>query len=217
MAATACPVCELHAESTFKIEGMDCHEEVAILERRLKRLTGLESLDAIAAGGGPQDHTMVWWDARPQPRLGTVELREVDVQTDLESAAAITALAEDLGKVPAQANDFPGFVSNRILMPFINEAVWALHDGVAEAERIELRGVALLRRGVRLVADQNDPRVEPPDHLGHRGLGVAELGNRVGHRHQHPLALRGRHLLAGQPMAASGQLLDLHGGQSTPL
>ena len=36
---------------------------------------------------------MVWWDARPQPRLGTVELREVDVQTDLESAAALTALA----------------------------------------------------------------------------------------------------------------------------
>jgi carboxylate-amine ligase len=36
---------------------------------------------------------MVWWDARPQPRLGTVELREIDVQTDLESAAAIAALA----------------------------------------------------------------------------------------------------------------------------
>jgi Cd2+/Zn2+-exporting ATPase len=41
-----CPVCEVHAESTFKIEGMDCHEEVAILERRLKRLAGLETLDA---------------------------------------------------------------------------------------------------------------------------------------------------------------------------
>jgi 3-hydroxybutyryl-CoA dehydrogenase len=39
--------------------------------------------------------------------------------------------------VPAVANDFPGFVSNRILMPFINEAVWALHDGVAEAEAID--------------------------------------------------------------------------------
>jgi Zn2+/Cd2+-exporting ATPase len=44
--STPCPVCELHAESTFKIEGMDCHEEVAILEHRLKRLTGLEALDA---------------------------------------------------------------------------------------------------------------------------------------------------------------------------
>ena len=53
----------------------------------------LACLDAVRAGGGPTDHTMVWWDARPQPRLGTVELREVDSQTDLESAAAIAALA----------------------------------------------------------------------------------------------------------------------------
>ena len=53
----------------------------------------LACLDAVRAGGGPTDHTMVWWDARPQARLGTVELREVDAQTDLRSAAAITALA----------------------------------------------------------------------------------------------------------------------------
>jgi Cd2+/Zn2+-exporting ATPase len=45
-----CRVCELHAESTFKIEGMDCHEEVAILEVRLKRLAGLEALDADVIG-----------------------------------------------------------------------------------------------------------------------------------------------------------------------
>jgi len=53
----------------------------------------LACLDAVRAGGGPMDHTMVWWDARPQARLGTVELREVDAQTDLTSAAAIAALA----------------------------------------------------------------------------------------------------------------------------
>ena len=47
---TTCTVCELHAESVFKIEGMDCHEEVAILERRLKRLAGLEALDADVLG-----------------------------------------------------------------------------------------------------------------------------------------------------------------------
>ena len=45
-----CTTCELHAESTFRIEGMDCHEEVAILERRLSRLTGLEGLDADVVG-----------------------------------------------------------------------------------------------------------------------------------------------------------------------
>jgi 3-hydroxybutyryl-CoA dehydrogenase len=58
-------------------------------------------------------------------------------QTSDETADAITELARKLGKTPAVANDFPGFVSNRILMPFINEAVWALHDGVAEAEAID--------------------------------------------------------------------------------
>ncbi len=47
---TTCSVCELHAESTFKIEGMDCHEEVAVLERRLKGLAGLEALDADVIG-----------------------------------------------------------------------------------------------------------------------------------------------------------------------
>ncbi len=46
-----CPVCEVHAESIFRIEGMDCHEEVAILERRLKRLPGLEAMTADVVAG----------------------------------------------------------------------------------------------------------------------------------------------------------------------
>jgi 3-hydroxybutyryl-CoA dehydrogenase len=72
----------------------------------------------------------------PVPVLKLVEVvrgRETSDQT----AAAITALAEELGKTPAVANDFPGFVSNRILMPYLNEAVWALHEGVAEPEAID--------------------------------------------------------------------------------
>jgi Zn2+/Cd2+-exporting ATPase len=47
----ACPVCEIHAESVFRIEGMDCHEEVSILERRLKPLKGLEAMSADVVGG----------------------------------------------------------------------------------------------------------------------------------------------------------------------
>jgi len=72
----------------------------------------------------------------PVPVLTLVEVIRA-VQTSDDTAAAITELAEDLGKVPAQANDFPGFVSNRILMPFINEAAYALLEGVAEAEAID--------------------------------------------------------------------------------
>src|SRR5215471_3656722 len=50
MAAPTCSVCELHAESTFKIEGMDCREEVAILERRFKNLKGVEDFSADLMG-----------------------------------------------------------------------------------------------------------------------------------------------------------------------
>jgi 3-hydroxybutyryl-CoA dehydrogenase len=72
----------------------------------------------------------------PVPVLKLVEVVRGRETSD-ETVDAIVAFAEELGKVPALANDFPGFVSNRILMPFINEAVWALHDGVAEAEAID--------------------------------------------------------------------------------
>jgi len=72
----------------------------------------------------------------PVPVLALVEVIRAD-QTSDETAEAIVALARDLGKTPAEANDFPGFVSNRILMPFINEAAYALMEGVAEAEAID--------------------------------------------------------------------------------
>jgi 3-hydroxybutyryl-CoA dehydrogenase len=72
----------------------------------------------------------------PVPVLKLVEVIRA-VQTSDETAAAIIELARELGKEPAEVNDFPGFVSNRILMPFINEAAYALMEGVAEPEAID--------------------------------------------------------------------------------
>ncbi|HSI98716.1 MAG TPA: 3-hydroxyacyl-CoA dehydrogenase NAD-binding domain-containing protein [Gaiellaceae bacterium] len=72
----------------------------------------------------------------PVPVMALVEVVRTP-QTSDETASAVVELAHELGKTPAEANDFPGFVSNRILMPYINEAVWALHDGVAEPEAID--------------------------------------------------------------------------------
>jgi 3-hydroxybutyryl-CoA dehydrogenase len=72
----------------------------------------------------------------PVPVLKLVEVIRA-VQTSDETAAAVVALARDLGKEPAEARDFPGFVSNRILMPFINEAAYALMEGVAEPNAID--------------------------------------------------------------------------------
>jgi carboxylate-amine ligase len=63
----------------------------------------LQTLDGIAAGGGPRDHTMVWWDARLQPRLGTIELRELDVQTGLEETAGMAALVHALARRAAES------------------------------------------------------------------------------------------------------------------
>ena len=72
----------------------------------------------------------------PVPVLKLVEVIS-SAQTSNETRAAIVALAEDLGKVPAEARDSPGFVSNRILMPFLNEAAYALLEEVAEPEAID--------------------------------------------------------------------------------
>jgi 3-hydroxybutyryl-CoA dehydrogenase len=72
----------------------------------------------------------------PVPVMALVEIVSTK-ETSAETKAAVVELAQELGKTPAEANDFPGFVSNRVLLPFINEAVWALHDGVAEPEAID--------------------------------------------------------------------------------
>jgi 3-hydroxybutyryl-CoA dehydrogenase len=91
---------------------------------------------SLAAVTGRPDKVIGMHFFNPVPVLKLVEIIRARDTSD-DTADAITELAHDLGKTPAVANDFPGFVSNRILMPFINEAVWALHDGVAEAEAID--------------------------------------------------------------------------------
>jgi 3-hydroxybutyryl-CoA dehydrogenase len=72
----------------------------------------------------------------PVPVLKLVEVIR-GLETSDDTARAIVELAIDLGKTPAEARDLPGFVSNRILMPFINEAAYALLEGVADAEAID--------------------------------------------------------------------------------
>jgi 3-hydroxybutyryl-CoA dehydrogenase len=124
-------------------------EDAAVKEDIFRRADGLLPLEAVlasntssipigslAAATSRPDRVIGMHFFNPVPVLKLVEVIRGQATSD-ETAAAVVAFAEELGKVPAQANDFPGFVSNRILMPFINEAVWALHDGVAEAEAID--------------------------------------------------------------------------------
>jgi 3-hydroxybutyryl-CoA dehydrogenase len=91
---------------------------------------------SLAAATGRPDRVIGMHFFNPVPVMALVEVVTTP-RTSEDTRAAIVALAEELGKTPAEANDFPGFVSNRILMPYVNEAVWALHDGVAEADAID--------------------------------------------------------------------------------
>jgi 3-hydroxybutyryl-CoA dehydrogenase len=93
-------------------------------------------ITSLAAATSRPDRVIGMHFFNPVPVLALVEVIRA-VQTSDETTAAILELARDLGKTPAEANDFPGFVSNRILMPFVNEAAYALMEGVAEPEAID--------------------------------------------------------------------------------
>ena len=72
----------------------------------------------------------------PVPVMKLVEVIR-GIATSDETYAKVKSLSEKLGKVPVECNDSPGFVANRILMPMINEAIFALHEGVATKEAID--------------------------------------------------------------------------------
>jgi 3-hydroxybutyryl-CoA dehydrogenase len=93
-------------------------------------------ITSLAAATGRPERVIGMHFFNPVPVLRLVEVIR-GLQTSDETAAAIVALAEQLGKTPAEVRDFPGFVSNRILMPFVNEAVYALMEGVAGPDEID--------------------------------------------------------------------------------
>ncbi len=72
----------------------------------------------------------------PVPLMKLVEIIRGLASTD-EAVARTVALSETMGKTPVVVNDSPGFISNRILMPMVNEAIFCLEEGVAEAEAID--------------------------------------------------------------------------------
>jgi 3-hydroxybutyryl-CoA dehydrogenase len=72
----------------------------------------------------------------PVPLMTLVEVIRGQATSDL-TTRTIVELARALGKTPVEVNDYPGFVSNRVLMPMINEAIFALYEGVASAEAID--------------------------------------------------------------------------------
>jgi 3-hydroxybutyryl-CoA dehydrogenase len=72
----------------------------------------------------------------PVPMMALVEIIRA-LQTSDETYSRVHRLTEQIGKVPVEAKDSPGFVGNRILIPMINEAIFTLHEGIASAEAID--------------------------------------------------------------------------------
>jgi 3-hydroxybutyryl-CoA dehydrogenase len=94
------------------------------------------SVTRLAALTNRADKFMGMHFMNPVPLMALVELIK-GMATSKETFSEVKSLTETMGKVPVEANDFPGFISNRILLPMINEAVYALMEGVGTAEAID--------------------------------------------------------------------------------
>jgi 3-hydroxybutyryl-CoA dehydrogenase len=133
--------CELVVEAVFedpeakrdifkKLDSMT--DDSAILASNTSSI----SITSLGAATSRPDKVIGMHFMNPVPMMKLVEIvRGLD--TSDETAKAVMAEAEALGKTPVEVNDFPGFVSNRVLMPMINEAIYALMEGVGDKEAID--------------------------------------------------------------------------------
>ena len=94
------------------------------------------SLTKIAGVTGRADKVIGMHFMNPVPIMKLIEIIRGQATSE-ETLATVTKIAEDLGKVPVTVQDYPGFIANRVLIPMINEAVYCLMEGVAEAEAID--------------------------------------------------------------------------------
>lgn len=94
------------------------------------------SITKIASATSRPDKVIGMHFMNPVPVMKLVEVIK-GYATSVDTITTIIALSKQLDKVPVESHDYPGFVANRILMPMINEAIYALYEGVADAEAID--------------------------------------------------------------------------------
>jgi len=111
-------------------------DEVCSAETILSSNTSSISITKIAAVTKRPEKVIGMHFFNPVPLMKLVEVIR-GIATSDETYAEVKAISEQIGKVPVECNDYPGFVSNRVLMPMINEAIFALHEGVATRESID--------------------------------------------------------------------------------
>jgi glutamate---cysteine ligase / carboxylate-amine ligase len=130
----------------------------------------LEAVSAAAAGGGPGDYSLLWWDVRLHPRLGTVELREIDAQTSLDDIAGLAALAQAIARRSAESPAERPAHSQALAWSCFNAA----RDGLDA--RIQHRGSLMpLRAAARDALDSlgdGDPALERVERILRDGGGA---------------------------------------------
>lgn len=108
-----------------------CHKDVIFTSN-----TSSISITRLAQATGRQDRFAGMHFMNPAFIMKLVEVVR-GLRTSQETIDKIVSIAEKMGKVPVIVNDSPGFISNRLLMPMINEAVYCLYDGIASIESID--------------------------------------------------------------------------------
>jgi 3-hydroxybutyryl-CoA dehydrogenase len=115
----------------FKELDQICRKEVVLSSN-----TSSISITKIASTTQRPSQVIGMHFMNPVPVMQLVEIIR-GLQTSQETFNTVKSLAEKMGKTPVEANDFPGFISNRILMPMINEAIYTLFEGVGTPEAID--------------------------------------------------------------------------------
>jgi len=115
----------------FKELDQVCRKEIILSSN-----TSSISITKIASATQRPSQVIGMHFMNPVPVMQLVEIIR-GLQTSPETFNAVKTLTEKMGKTPVEANDFPGFIANRILMPMINEAIYALFEGVGTPEAID--------------------------------------------------------------------------------
>ena len=115
----------------FKELDQVCRKEIILSSN-----TSSISITKIASATQRPSQVIGMHFMNPVPVMQLVEIIR-GLQTSQETFDTVKSLAEKMGKTPVEANDFPGFIANRILMPMINEAIYTLFEGVGTPEAID--------------------------------------------------------------------------------
>jgi len=119
-----------------KTEVFRALDQITKPEAILASNTSSISITKLGAATSKPDKIVGMHFMNPVPVMKLVEVIR-GAATSAETFETVRALSERLGKTPLECQDYPGFISNRVLMPMINEAIFALHEGVATRESID--------------------------------------------------------------------------------